>query len=71
MLDPQPAPTDAIWTYATGVPSGWKPGDPGKLYNVTCPGAGRELMGGTVYSATGPAGGGVNARTTSQPGIKG
>ncbi|MET4670441.1 ATP/GTP-binding protein [Streptomyces sp. PvR018] len=54
-LDPQPGPEDPLWTFATGVPADWKPGDPGKLYNVTCPGAGRELAGGTVFSASAPA----------------
>ncbi|MFF0338068.1 ATP/GTP-binding protein [Streptomyces fimicarius] len=54
-LAPQPGPDDPLWTFATGVPDGWKPGDPGKLYNVTCPGAGRELAGGTMFSAAAPA----------------
>nr|WP_228873963.1 ATP/GTP-binding protein [Streptomyces halstedii] len=55
VLQPQPGPQDPVWGYATGVPEDWKPGDPGKLYNVICPGAGRELMGGTTFSATDPA----------------
>ncbi|WP_331745439.1 ATP/GTP-binding protein (plasmid) [Streptomyces sp. NBC_01116] len=54
-LDPQPGPEDPLWTFATGVPATWKPGAPGKLYNVTCPGAGRELAGGTMFSASAPA----------------
>lgn len=70
VLDPQPAATDKIWTYATDVPADWKPGDPGKLYNVTCPGIGRELMGGTTFSPTGPAGGGVDIQALAQQAVE-
>ncbi|MEU2770990.1 ATP/GTP-binding protein [Streptomyces diastaticus] len=52
-LDPQP--TDpARYEHASRVPEGWKPGDPGKLYNVTCPGPERQLMGGLTFSEEGP-----------------
>ncbi|MFD5025027.1 ATP/GTP-binding protein [Streptomyces sp. NPDC058373] len=55
VLDPQP--TDpARYEHAAGVPDGWEPGDPGKLYNVTCPGAERQLMGGLTFSEEGPEG---------------
>ncbi|MFV5998698.1 ATP/GTP-binding protein [Streptomyces sp. NPDC056231] len=42
----------------------------GRLYNVSCPGAGRELEGGTVFSATGPAGGGVDVQALAQRAVE-
>ena len=70
LLDPQPAPNDPQWTYAFGLPADWKPGDPGKLYNVVCPGVGRELAGGVTFSKTGPAGGGVNVQALAQEAVR-
>lgn len=70
VLNPQPAPTDPIWTYSNGVPADWKPGDPGQLWNVICPGVGRELAGGTHFSVTGPAGGGVDIQALAQQAVE-
>ncbi|MFJ5812273.1 telomere-protecting terminal protein Tpg [Streptomyces sp. NPDC093093] len=49
--------------FDTGAPAGRKPGVPGgSLYLVTCPNsAGDEIRGGLRWSATSPAGGGVQA----------
>lgn len=52
LRDPQP--TDPSEYEHVTKPDGWEYGDPGKLYNVTCPGDGRELMGGSVVSVEGP-----------------
>lgn len=70
VLDPQPGPDDPVWGYATAVPADWKPGDPGKLYNVSCPGIGRELAGGVTFSPTGPAGGGVDVQALAQQAVE-
>ncbi|MFE3152795.1 ATP/GTP-binding protein [Streptomyces sp. NPDC059218] len=67
---PPPGPDDPVWRIATGTPADWKPGDPGKIYDVSCPGAGRELMGGATFSKTGPAGGGVDVQALAQQAVK-
>ncbi|MBY8889113.1 hypothetical protein K7472_30340 [Streptomyces sp. PTM05] len=55
-LSPQPPAGDPLWRLATGLPADWKPGpNQGELYNVVCPGAGREVDGGTFWSARPPA----------------
>ncbi|MEU2770959.1 ATP/GTP-binding protein [Streptomyces diastaticus] len=50
----EPQPTDPAEYEMAATPEGWKYGDPGKLYNVTCPG--RQLMGGLTVSVDGPQG---------------
>ncbi|WP_257005367.1 ATP/GTP-binding protein, partial [Streptomyces albidoflavus] len=50
----EPQPTDPAEYEMAATPEGWKYGDPGKLYNLTCPG--RQLMGGLTVSVDGPQG---------------
>lgn len=50
----EPQPTDPAEYERAATPEGWKYGDPGKLYNLTCPG--RQLMGGLTVSVDGPQG---------------
>lgn len=70
LLKPQPAADDPVWKLAVGLPSDWKPGDKGELYNVTCPGVGRELMGGTYFSVNGPGGAAVDPGQLAQEAVK-
>ncbi|MCA1224237.1 ATP/GTP-binding protein [Streptomyces sp. 8L] len=63
-----PEPLD--WKVAIGLPDGWKPGDPGKLYNVTCPGSIADLQrGGVTYARTAP-GGGVDVQALAREAVK-
>lgn len=56
--------------FDTGAPPGWKPGDPGgALYLVTCP-SGGDVRGGIRWSATGPAGGGVDVQALAQQAVE-
>ena len=67
---PQPAPTDPVWRLANSLPADWKPGDKGQIWDVSCPGIGRELMGGTTFSVTGPAGGSVDVQALAQQAVE-
>lgn len=72
-IRPTPGPDDPIWHVALGVPADWKPGDPGTLYDVTCTAAGATpMLGGatTVFSTTGPAGGGVDVAALAQQAVR-
>ncbi|WP_371594729.1 ATP/GTP-binding protein [Streptomyces virginiae] len=56
--------------FDTGAPPGWKPGDPGgRLYLVTCP-RGGDVRGGIRWSATGPAGGGVDVQALARQAVE-
>lgn len=69
LKDPQPK-TRAEAEFTSGLPEDWKPGDPGKFYDVTCPGAERQLMGGSTFSETGPDGGGVDVRALADQAVE-
>ncbi|MFI0742355.1 ATP/GTP-binding protein [Streptomyces sp. NPDC021100] len=68
-LDPPPAPDGPEWKLATGLPANWKPGDKGALYNVTCPGIGRELMGGLHFAQNPPGGPAVDPAQLAQQAV--
>ncbi|MFI1154984.1 ATP/GTP-binding protein [Streptomyces sp. NPDC020817] len=55
----------------TGAPPGWKPGDGGgALYLVTCPSGDGDVRGGIRWSATGPAGGGIDVQALAQQAVE-
>ncbi|MFD8001146.1 ATP/GTP-binding protein [Streptomyces mirabilis] len=66
LQDPKPDAETA--RLATGIPDGWKPGDKGEFYNVTCPGD--PLKGGLTYSATGPNAAAVDPAQLAQEAVK-
>ncbi|MFC7915410.1 hypothetical protein [Streptomyces sp. NPDC057386] len=72
ILEPQPAKDAADWEWGTAAPDSDAERAKGKVYNVTCPGAGRELMGGSTWSLNPPPGfgGGPTAEELAQEAIK-
>ncbi|MER7690506.1 hypothetical protein [Streptomyces sp. NPDC097610] len=72
ILEPQPAKDAADWEWGTAAPATDAERAKGKVYNVTCPGAGRELMGGSTWSLNPPPGfgGGPTAEELAQEAIK-
>lgn len=72
ILEPQPAKDAADWEWGTAAPGDDAARAKGKVYNVTCPGAGRELMGGSTWSLNPPPGfgGGPTAEELAQEAIE-
>ncbi|MFZ3491876.1 hypothetical protein ACODT5_01300 [Streptomyces sp. 5.8] len=72
VLEPQPAEGAADWEWGTGAPADPAERAKGKLYNVTCPGAGRELQGGGTWSLNPPPGfgGGPSAEELAQEAVE-
>lgn len=72
ILEPQPAKDAADWEWGTAAPDSDAERAKGKVYNVTCPGAGRELMGGSTWSLNPPPGfgGGPTPEELAQEAIK-
>jgi hypothetical protein len=72
ILEPQPAKDAADWEWGAAAPESDADRAKGKVYNVTCPGAGRELIGGSTWSQTPPPGfgGGPSAEELAQEAIK-
>ncbi|ATM24689.1 hypothetical protein SMD44_p10190 (plasmid) [Streptomyces alboflavus] len=73
IMKPQPGKDAADWEWGTAAPSSAADRAKGKVYNVTCPGAGRELMGGSTWSLNPPpgfGGGGPSPEELAQEAIK-
>ncbi|GGN61950.1 ATP/GTP-binding protein [Streptomyces kronopolitis] len=68
-MKPQPAKDDPVWKIANGIPDDFKPGDTGALYEVSCPGAGRELMGGVTFAAAPPSAKGPDLQALARKAI--
>lgn len=69
LIDPQPESGSEDWGLAIGIPDDWKAGDPGKLYNVICPGVGREVRGGLTFAENDPTEAAVDPAVLAQQAV--
>ncbi|MCM2430963.1 hypothetical protein [Streptomyces sp. RKAG337] len=72
VLNPQPAANAEEWQWGNGAPADAADRAKGKAYNVICPGIGRELAGGTIWSLNPPPGfgGGPSPEELAREAIK-